>query len=131
MKIAVYGTLRKAGRLYDDYLHGLEPLSTEVQNGWDMYSLGSYPYITSGKGQITVEVYEMPLHRAVVLINMEMGAGYAMGSVATEVGDAVIFHMDRWTHTQIQERSKYPLVDSGDWINYKAMLLQGVTNGIR
>jgi len=56
--IAVYGTLRK-GCANHRYLADAKYIGTGKLLGWNMYSNGSYPYVSKGNGSIKVEIYEV------------------------------------------------------------------------
>lgn len=55
MILAAYGTLRRGGRL-EHYMGEPKYLGTEIVPGFDMFSLGSYPYIIQGNGSIKDQV---------------------------------------------------------------------------
>ncbi len=58
VKVFVYGTLKKGFSL--NYLLANSIFIGEASlNGYDMYSLTSFPFITKGKGKVYGEVYEV------------------------------------------------------------------------
>ncbi len=52
------GSLRK-GRYNQYFLNGGRLIGIDQLHRLDMYSNGFYPYVVTGKGSITVEVYEI------------------------------------------------------------------------
>lgn len=122
MLLAVYGTLRKRERL-DSWLN-LEPLSTERLPGFEMYNLGSYPYVIRGEGEIVIEVYDAKTHTLNNIGDMEQGAGYKTMAVETSQGTALIFYMDTFDDANLQDYrqnpdGKYPQIIDGDWVKYR------------
>lgn len=116
-KFAVYGSLRE-GHGNNRMLQDSHLISREVLKGWDMYSLGSFPYVVRGRGKIVVEVYEITDREIGPIVGMEHGAGYRVELVNTSVGLAGLFAMP------------YPLknymvaVPGGDWTTYRQRTLQ-------
>lgn len=115
MLMAVYGSLRKD-------MHNSHKLSTaqflgvETIWGYDMYSLGSYPYIIKGEGKVTFEIYEVPEREAKAIARMELGAGYREEQLETEYGMATIYVMASEEHARYQRRGQvYSKVEHGDW----------------
>ena len=123
MKVAVYGTLRKTGRL-EYYLRNAKYLGTQEVQGYDMYSYGAYPYIIEGKGKIVVEVYEVSKLDYLRVGGMEVNAGYGIAEVQTNWGEADMFVYTVADHlAEVAEREKrkigvMPQVISGDWIGH-------------
>jgi gamma-glutamylcyclotransferase (GGCT)/AIG2-like uncharacterized protein YtfP len=119
VKLAVYGTLRGQGRLHDDYLRGATFRGAVKLNGYDMWSLGSYPYVTKGKGTILAEIWEAKEWQATNTARMEMGAGYRLKIVETIHGPALLFYMPLAKHTEWQEnRYDDNKIPDGDWMQY-------------
>lgn len=122
MLIAVYGTLRWGQGNHNRYLKGIEPLSQEMVNGYEMFNLnGSYPYITRGDGSILVELYDLTDYQYTVWLidDMELDAGYERGSVSTSVGNAMIYEMPRERHEQLRQAgNRPPKILSGDWFEW-------------
>lgn len=113
--VAVYGSLRKGmGN------HGLldrndaQLLSTEVISGFEMYSLGGFPYIKpASEGDITIEVYAVPI-TAMKALDMLEGypSFYNRKLVDTTKGQAWIYYIDDYG-------TGYGRVTSGDWVQYR------------
>ena len=57
-KIAVYGTL-KMGFGNHRLIQNCRYLGEDTLKNFDMYSLGGFPGVIHGKGEIKVEVYEL------------------------------------------------------------------------
>lgn len=137
MILAVYGTLRRDGRLHTDYLTGAEYLGTELIDGWDMYPVEGdwYPYVTPGDGSVLVEVYDVEATQGFLTGAMEIRAGYSAVEVETEssvgttngvVGttNAYMFVYDmfklRMEFTWMMNQGLAPplKIEHGDWIKY-------------
>lgn len=61
MKYAVYGTLRLNQGNYMRYLDNedSEYIKTKVIKGYEMYSLGGFPGVIRGNGNIVVDIFEV------------------------------------------------------------------------
>jgi gamma-glutamylcyclotransferase (GGCT)/AIG2-like uncharacterized protein YtfP len=113
--VAVYGSLRKGmGN------HGLlerndaQLLSTERVTGWNMYSLGGFPYIEPGDGVITIEVYAVPITAMQPLDRLEgYPSFYNRKLITTSKGDAWVYYIEDYD-------SSTP-VPNGDWVAYRGM----------
>lgn len=113
--IAVYGSLRKG--LYNNkrYMGGAKLLGVETIWGFDMYSLGSYPYIIEGEGKVIFEIYDVPDDAAADIRDMELGANYQESQVETGFGTAIIYVMTGERHAWYGRRGRHTLVPKGDW----------------
>jgi gamma-glutamylcyclotransferase (GGCT)/AIG2-like uncharacterized protein YtfP len=120
MLLLVYGTLRDGGALHDGYIgRGVKPQMTIDLEGWDMYDLGSYPYIAQGEGTIKAELYDITPSRVIETARMEMGAGYSVAEVETPLGKAPIFYYDEQRHTRARKGLRdIGKIESGDWISH-------------
>ena len=109
--VAVYGSLRGGLSnhcvLNDSTLKGEERVT-----GWDMFSLGGFPAIIKGDGDITIEVYEV--HDKYTADGLDMLEGYPSfydrKLIDTTLGKA-------WIYFQNSPPS-HSKVDSGDWKEY-------------
>lgn len=113
--VAVYGSLRKGKgnhRILDN--DRTEYLGTTRVSGFDMYSLGSYPFITDGDGEITVEVYRVSdIVTAQRLDTLEgYPTFYNRKQVQTEYGLAWIYFINDF------DVSRYQPVPGGDWVTF-------------
>jgi gamma-glutamylcyclotransferase (GGCT)/AIG2-like uncharacterized protein YtfP len=115
MKVAVYGTLRRGGGLHHSYMRKAKFMGKEVLRGYKMYSLGQYPYVIVGDGDITVEIYDVKPQLYDRLESMESRVGYDVATVNTMFGEAAIFYMSPLMHERLQQR-----VFNGDWLQYVA-----------
>lgn len=130
MLLAVYGTLRKGDNLYDNYIDPVKALGQERLTGYEMYSLGPYPYVTrdyreEGQG-ILVEVYDLPAGVLEAIVSMEQSAGYTVAIEPTAFGDVLLFRYTYQDHVETiqwnkqQGRSEIVPVPDGDWIKYQS-----------
>lgn len=117
--IAVYGSLRIGEYNYERFVDIFGKTSittvekTKVIDGFDLYSLGSYPAITRGSNKLTVDILEVTdnVHNSIKA--MELGAGYDEETIHIEnIGDVVIY---TYPKEYLDSRR---LVESGDWSNY-------------
>lgn len=113
--VAVYGSLRK-GLGNHRLLQDLEPVSVETLSGFDMYSMGSFPCVYHGDGDITVEVYEVSKERLLgPLDSLEGHPGfYRREPVETSQGLA-------WLYVMVSGQYKIPAnqVHNGDWYEFR------------
>jgi gamma-glutamylcyclotransferase (GGCT)/AIG2-like uncharacterized protein YtfP len=115
--VAVYGSLRK-GLGNHRVLGGSTLVGKTAVSGWEMFSLGGFPGIRSGCGDIVIEVYSVASERiAQGLDRLEgyRGAGgnnfYDKEIVATEYGDAEIYTLQ-------DGYDGNATVDDGDWYKH-------------
>lgn len=113
--VAVYGSLRQ-GKGNHRILNNeqTEYLGTCRVEGFDMYSMGSFPFITDGDGEITVEVYRVTDETtAQRLDNLEgYPSFYNRKQVQTEYGLAWIYFINDY------DVSRYQPVSDGDWVTF-------------
>lgn len=119
MKIAVYGTLRKGGRLHKSYMQGAKMLGEDFRlDGFDMYSLTAYPYVVKSYKEgssIVCEVYDVTADRLSDCIGMEQRAGYDIHVVDTPYGEALLCVYPYSSHGDEQ-------VVNGDWLEFARQL---------
>lgn len=120
MLIAVYGTLRRGDVNHERYFGDLEPLSTEMLTGFEMFNLGGqYPYITQGDGSVLCELYDPAPEIGLRVARMEMDAGYSVAEIKTSLGKAMVFHMSSERHERYQaDGGRPPKILSGDWFEW-------------
>ena len=110
--VAVYGSLRK-GLGNHRFLTSSKFLGKDVITGFNMYSLGAFPYVTPTKesNTIVVEVYEVNDN---VFLSLDALEGYPTFydrmKITTKYGYAWIYF--------IKDYGKHPKVVSGDWIKF-------------
>lgn len=112
--VAVYGSLRKGmGNHPLLERNDAQLLSTERIKGFDMFSLGGFPYIKPADGEITIEVYAVPITAMKDLDRLEgYPHFYDRMLVDTTKGQA-------WIYFIADYGSGYGKVDSGDWVQYR------------
>ena len=109
--VAVYGSLR-AGMGNHRVLGTSQKVGSCRIEGYTMRSLGAYPYIHRGEGEITVEVYEVNALTSARLDGLEgYPSFYDREQIDTPFGAAWIYFIERREHTA-------PLVESGDWVQF-------------
>jgi gamma-glutamylcyclotransferase (GGCT)/AIG2-like uncharacterized protein YtfP len=112
--VAVYGTLRRGEGNYHYFLDRSRKLGVCAIEGWDMYSLGAFPFVTPGEGKITIEVFKVDDTTFRELDGLEGYPDfYDRKVVETAYGPAWIYFMEP------EEITLNPRIDSGDWVNYK------------
>lgn len=116
--IAVYGSLRK--EFHNNHVMGNSKLlGIDRITGFKMYSLGSYPAIIKGKGDISIEVFEVADESTLKRIyQLEGYSGvrdssdnwYDTTDVETKFGKAELFYMK--DENAFNDR---PIVEDGVW----------------
>lgn len=110
--VAVYGSLR-AGMGNHRVLGASTKVGSCKVQGWVMRSLGGFPYIHHGEGEIVIEVYEVNALTSARLDGLEgYPSFYNREQIDTPFGKAWIYFIEDRSHTA-------PLVTSGDWVQYR------------
>lgn len=110
-KIFVYGSLRK-DMFNHAYLHNSKFIKFDSVDGYNMYSLSSYPCITKGKGVVFGEIYEVDDILFEYLKRMEENASYITTPCLTKTGIGVYL----WVYDH--EVKFLERVKSGDWVEF-------------
>ncbi|AUS01850.1 AIG2-like gamma-glutamyl cyclotransferase [Vibrio phage 1.293.O._10N.261.52.E1] len=112
--VAVYGSLRM-GMGNHRVIEGAELKGTGEVTGWDLFSLGAYPFILQGDNSLVVEVYEVDSEARQQRLDMLEGypSYYDRVKIDTEFGEAWIYFMHG------DDNGTSPLVESGDWVKFK------------
>ena len=115
--VAVYGSLRKGMGNHPLLERGDATfLSAERITGWDMYSMGGFPFISPAteQSEIKIEVYKVN-HTTMLRLDQLEGypSFYDRKLVHTTKGLAWIYFI------QGNNLSKYPPVASGDWVLFR------------
>ncbi len=112
-RICVYGSLRKNefnyNRMIDNY--GEESIIYEKTveiDGYNLYSLGSYPGVKHGEGKLTVDVLLVEENCYNIIFNMERNANYSHSFVNIDNKSCMIFVYNG----KVNEKN---LVKSGNW----------------
>lgn len=115
--ILVFGSLRKYSsrgfnfnrfKAYGEQIF----IRNLVLDGYEMYSLGAYPAICPGDGQIKCELHSIAEDAYNLIQQMEINAGYREDFVKLEGGiTASIFTMPK----ERLLKFKVPKMESGDW----------------
>ena len=78
--LLVYGSLRKQEYNYyafkSLFKDELQYINTGIINGYDMYSLGTFPAIIAGEGSIVVDLIKCSYECYNDILNMELNANY-------------------------------------------------------
>jgi gamma-glutamylcyclotransferase (GGCT)/AIG2-like uncharacterized protein YtfP len=113
--VAVYGSLRKGmgnhGLLQSDEVTFL---GTERVSGFDMYSMGGFPFITPAQGEIRIELYKVG-HATMLRLDRLEGypSFYDRKLIQTSKGQAWIYFIVG------KNLSNYEKVQSGDWVLFR------------
>lgn len=111
--VAVYGTLRRGEGNYHYFLNESNKLGTCALEGWDMYSMGAFPFVVPGDGKITIEVFEVDDTTFRRLDGLEGYPDfYDRTQVETSYGTA-------WMYFIHDNDPRNPKIESGDWIQYE------------
>lgn len=113
--VAVYGSLRE-GMGNHRVLGGSTMVGKATVGGFDMFSLGGYPYCVPDKtGEIVVEVYQVSEEVGQSLDALEgYPSFYDRKLISTPFGEAWIYFIDQY-------RDGTPYVEGGDWVLYKTL----------
>lgn len=114
--VAVYGTLKKGHGNHSVLGKDAELLGTQVINGFDMYSLGGFPGVVQGGGDIHIEVYsvtdesfdDVDLLEGYNETRPDHGL-YDRVSVLTDYGHA-------WLYIYNGDVERLPEVAGGEWL---------------
>ena len=110
--VAVYGSLR-AGLHNHRLLQAAPCLGVTTADGWDMYSMGGFPFITHGTGTIKIEVYSVdPIEMARLDMLEGYPSFYNRELIKTPYGDAWIYFIDG------NDTTRYEPVPEGDWFRF-------------
>ena len=109
-RIAVYGSLRKGMYNYRFFENGMTYIKTTQIEGFDLYSLGAYPYVVKGNGNLIVDIMEVTPQTKQSIDLMELGAGYQSSILTIDdqpttiyifnqpINDAIVEHVDWVKH---------------------------------
>jgi len=113
-RVAVYGTLRM-GELNHRLLESSQYIGMRNLDGFLMRSLGNFPTLVEGDGQVTVEVYEVDEETFILLDRLEgFPRLYQRKEVVIDGFPAWIYY---WKYAE--SAAGYPLVECGDWVRYQ------------
>lgn len=114
--VLVYGSLRpneyNHNRFKDVYGEEYDHKRSLELDGYDLYSLGSYPGIKEGKNKLKVDLFECSDKCYSSIRGMELGAGYSEKVIELPEGNAVIYMYNGRV-------SEDRIVENGDWVNRK------------
>lgn len=113
-KIFVYGSLRAGMYNQRHFADGMKHIDTKTIKGFDLYSLGAYPYVveTEEGGELTIDVMEVTPEAKARIDRMEKGAGYYLKDIEVDGIKGTIYLMEQ----PIPNTQK---VESGDWVKFK------------
>ncbi len=109
-----YGSLRRGMDLYHRFQEKLEYKYSQWLKGYELYSLGAYPFAlksTDSNAVILVEVFEIKDEKTASEIHaIEMEAGYVFDVIELNGVAAGIYCYEKCTNE--------PKVESGDWVDF-------------
>lgn len=112
---AFYGSLRRGMRLYNQFAGALNYQYSVWLNGYELYSLGNYPYAVKSanhKSKILVEVFTIPdVEAKREIMEIEKGAGYFLEQFEFGKKTLNIFLYEEPVANNLR-------VDSGDWVSF-------------
>ena len=123
-RICVYGSLRKNeynhNRMIDNYGEQSIIYEKTVEiDGYNLYSLGSYPGVKHGDGKLTVDVLLVEDAVYSIIWNMEKNANYSQVVVTVDDRNCIIFTYNG----KVNEKN---LVKSGNWSEHLKLQEQEV-----
>lgn len=109
MRIIVYGSLRrKQGNSH--WMTNGQWLGDHLIDGYELYSLGLYPGVVTGSGQVYCEVYRVDASMLGELDALRTKGGeYKRELVSTPYGSA-------WLYVYQRSVKGKKRIDSGDWL---------------
>lgn len=111
---AFYGSLRKGMANYNIYKPGLKYIETTRIYGYELLTLGDYPYVVRSANtsdSIVIEIFQIEDEKVVQAIHlMELEAGYVFELIEVEGRKMGIYIFECSGNN-----SK---VDSGDWVEF-------------
>lgn len=111
--VAVYGSLRAGLGNHRLLTKATLVVPSQRVAGFDMYSMGGFPFITHGSGEITIEVYAVTEPEMRSLDRLEgYPSFYNRELIETQAGLAWIYFIDG------ENTSRYQPVPSGDWFEF-------------
>jgi gamma-glutamylcyclotransferase (GGCT)/AIG2-like uncharacterized protein YtfP len=114
-RIAVYGTLREGHYNFEKFKRMFPELKVIKKNeklkGYDLYSLGGYPGIKRGNGEVEVDILECSTKCFGAINYMELNAGYS-------VVEIFINNEPTYIYEYLGNVNPSKKIDSGNW-NYK------------
>lgn len=112
---AFYGSLRRGMRLYNQFAGALHYQYSAWLNGYELYSLGNYPYAVKSvnqKSKILVEVFTIPdVEVKREIMEIEKGAGYFLEQVEFGKKTLNIFLYEEPVANNLR-------LVSGDWVSF-------------
>lgn len=111
---AFYGSLRRGMENYKGFKTVLEFVSMTRISGFELYSLGSYPYAVKThdhSATIVIEIFKVNGEAARQAIHeLEVGAGYVFDLIDIDSKKVGIYLFER--------PGDDPRVESGDWVSF-------------
>lgn len=114
-RIAVYGSLRDGQYNFERFKQAypdIKVLKNDViLKGFNLYTLGSYPGIKVGDGEIEVDILEVNDMCFNNILRMEFGAGYSLMEIFVDDKQTGLFIYEG----PVKENMK---IESGNWNNH-------------
>ncbi len=110
---AFYGSLRRGMKYYEEFKAGLQYHYSFWLTGYDLYSLGPYPFAikSTPENKILVEVMKVTDREVEKKIyEIEMNAGYFYTDILMKDKPVGIF--------LYETAANYPQVSHGDWVKF-------------
>ncbi|HEY5692500.1 MAG TPA: gamma-glutamylcyclotransferase family protein [Cyclobacteriaceae bacterium] len=111
---AFYGSLRRGMDNYKDFKAALEFVGITRISGYDLYSLGTYPYALRSDDKtstLVIEIFKVKSPVARLAIHeMEVEAGYIFELIDIEDKKVGIYLFER--------PGDDPRVENGDWVSF-------------
>lgn len=110
--VFVYGSLRKGMYNYEAFKHGMEYKDTKTIQGFEMYSLGAYPFVTPNEEEeVVVDHMVVDERTKQQLDRMEFGAGYKAKEIEVDGVKGTIYYFETI-------RTNKDKVKNGDWVKH-------------
>lgn len=139
--IFVYGTLRRGGKNYGLLRHRTLTEQPAYVDGMDLYSLGPYPMMIHGTGVVFGELlYIPPFLYDEVLNDLDRLEGYQPEQHAESLYRRILIEVmtvafsepvSAWAYIgdSLMIEPNDPYIESGDWLEYRRVILQNTRFG--
>lgn len=108
--IIVYGSLRFGQFNWEWFLkESAKYKGTITLDGYNLHSLGAYPFATIGSGRLIADIFSVPEGLFNRINAMELGAGYYISEIKIKGKSHFI-----WLYPE-ERVNGHPLIPSGDW----------------
>lgn len=114
--IAVYGTLL-SGEPNEYFMRNATLIQEDKVENFEMYSLGGFPGIMKGDGEISVEVYKVSAEDLIPVDRLEGHPTFYERIFAKTLSG---LQVEIYEYKNIDRLSRCPKISSGNWREYRS-----------